>query len=141
MVLRKPAVKRTIRIKTKKPPPKEIAPNNGVKYEKLALMKKEVKELELKIKKLQTQIIEKGAREEVETSVGILKYYEQKLYKPTNMEGVLDAMGSTLFLKSCSISKTRIVEGIGSRGFYELVDDGIMKVSSISKFYKLSKKK
>lgn len=138
--------RRTIRIKPKNIREKvRITPKQPTTvipvadYEKLAQLKVKAKKLDEEIKGLQEEIILGGGVKEFVTTIGKLKLNVREQWVTVDKEAVLDEMGSTNFLQQCTISKSKIVEILGKKGFQELADLGVCKISSVSRFYKLSK--
>jgi len=135
--------KRTIRIKPKSVREKiRIATKPAIPkadYEKLAKLKVKSKALEAEIKALQEEIILGGGVKIFETSVGKLKLNVREQWVTVDKEAVRDEMGSTNFMDQCTISKTKITEILGKKGFQELADLGVCKIDSVSRFYRLLK--
>lgn len=136
--------RRTIRIKPKNIREKvRITPKPSIPiadYEKLAQLKVKAKALDAEIKSLQDEIILGGGAKEFITTIGKLKLNVREQWVTVDKEAVLDEMGSTNFLQQCTISKSKIVEILGKKGFQELADLGVCKIDSVSRFYRLSRK-
>ena len=110
------------------------------KFEVLAELKAQAKELDGRIKALQQEIL-KGwdALEKVRTSVGTLVLQTRTNYACQSKDEVIDRIGMSSFIAACSITLPLIKKVEGQRAVDDLLGYGTFTVKSESKYYILRK--
>lgn len=112
------------------------------KLETLAILKKQAKELESQIKNLQDDLIKNdGVAQNVKTQIGLLSFTVRENYKTNNQNDLIDYVTQDSFNEYATISKTNIVKLVGKKGFEDILDKGIMAVSSVSEYFTFKENK
>lgn len=106
----------------------------------LASLKKEAKELEANIKKLQTDLIdEEGVACDTKTPFGKLAFQTRESYETLDKIGLIKHMGQKAYNAHSTISKSGVTKAIGELGFQEVLDKKFMSVKSVSEYFVLRK--
>jgi len=111
-----------------------------LKFEVLAELKAQAKELDGRIKALQQDILkDEDAPEKIKTSVGTLVLRTRTTYACQSKEEVIDRIGMTSFIAACSITLPAIKKVEGQRAADDLLEYDTFTVKSVSKYYTLKR--
>jgi len=114
--------------------------NTGEKITALAQMKKEAKELDDRIKTLQTELIAEGVACDTVTPFGKLCFQTRENYETVDKMGLIRHIGQKAYNANSSISKSGVERAIGELGFQEALDKELMRIKAVSQFFVLRKK-
>jgi hypothetical protein len=105
----------------------------------LAKMKTDAKDLEKKIKALQTELIEEGVATDFETPYGKLSFKMRESFVVADKITLIKYIGQKAYNAHSTISKTGIQKAVGELGFQEVLDKGLMRIKSVSQYFELRK--
>lgn len=107
----------------------------------LVQLKVKAKELETKIKILQTDLIENdGVACDFVVPEGKLAFQIRENYEILDKVALIKFLGQRVYNAHSTISKTGVTKAVGDLGFREALDKNLMAVKSVSQFFVLRKK-
>jgi hypothetical protein len=74
------------------------------------------------------------------TSEGKLIYSTRENFELVDKQGIIKHLGQKVYNAHSTISKTAIEKAVGQLGFRLVLDEGLMKVKSISEYFMLKTK-
>jgi hypothetical protein len=105
---------------------------------RLSMMKSEFKALEIRIKELQSEIIEDpDAPQHFESEFGKLVFGDRINYNPLENDGYIQVFGQVMFNKAATITVSGVKKAFGMNGVETLDTAGMLTVKSHSEYYSL----
>jgi len=104
---------------------------------RLAELKSIIKELDSEAKEIQKQLIDEGCADKLKTEYGTLTLTVRTNYECTDKKQVYSYMGIDDYIAASSITLPAIKKVRGTAMGDELLNTGIYKVKSVSKYFTL----
>lgn len=109
-------------------------------FDEMAKLKIQIKELDKKYKEFEDICFEEGLSD-YECVLGKFKDSKRETWKAVDKCNLVKEMTVEVYKEHSTISKTGIINGIGTKGFNKMVKKGYVGLQKTSRFYRFTANK